>query len=147
TSADQPATPPPAGVLDRDPGPMVPDLTVLGQLAGQLQDLRDELEPYVLDRSRLESRQPLEQVGALRDALEAIYGCRLTFVGELREPSGTVVTGTARIKIVEGLAAGVRIDDLTGVDRVHGKIKTDTVRPGGEAFGTDARRQRDTGPN
>jgi hypothetical protein len=146
TSTDQPTATPSAGLLDRDPGPLVPDLTLLGQLAEKLQDLRDELEPYVLDLSRLETQQPLQQVSALRDALEAIYGRRLTFMGEPREPSGTVITGTARVKIVEGLVAGVRIDDLTGVDRVHGEIDADTVRPGGEAFGTDARRQRD-GPD
>jgi hypothetical protein len=146
TSADQPATPPPAGVLDRDPGPLVPDPAVLGGLAGKLQDLRDDLEPYVLDHSRLESHQPLPQVAALRDALEAIYGHRLTFMGEPRESSGTVITGTARIKIVEGLAAGVRIDDLSDVDRVYGEIEADKVRPGGEAFGIDARRQHGTGP-
>lgn len=144
-SADRPTTPPPAGLLDRDPGPLVPDPVVLGQLAGKLQNLRDDLEAFVLDNSRLETHQPLPEVAALRDALEAIYGQRLTFMGEPRESSGTVITGTARVKIVEGLAAGVRIDDLSDVDRVHGEIEADTVRPGGEAFGTDARRRHDAG--
>ena len=146
-SDNQPATAPPAGLLDRDPGSLVPDLTVLNQLAGELQGLRDELEPYILEHSRLDTQQPLQQIASLRDALEAIYGRRLTFMGEPREPSGTVVTGTARLRIVEGLAAGVRIDDLTDVARVHGEILGDMVRPGGEAFGTDARRRRDPDPD
>jgi hypothetical protein len=67
-------------------------------------------------------------------------------MGERRESSGTVITGAARAEIVEGLAAGVRIDDLTDVDSVQGQIDAGTVRPGGEAFGVDARRRRDTGP-
>lgn len=141
-TAGTPSSPPPLGLLDHEPGPLVPDADTLNRLADRLQDLRDVLEPYVLDTSRLEADRPLAQTAALREALEAIYAQRLTFQGEMREPSGTVITGTARARIVEGLLAGVRIDDLTGVDRVDGIVEVDEVPKGGQAFGVDARRRQ-----
>jgi hypothetical protein len=45
---------------------------------------------------------------ALRQQLETVYGQRITFKGEQREPSGApLVVGTAEVKRVSGLAAGV----------------------------------------
>lgn len=38
----------------------------------------------------------LEQAGRLRDLLEAIYGQRLTFKGESREPTGTQLSANVR---------------------------------------------------
>lgn len=139
--AGQPSTPPPPGLLDGDPGELIPDAATLDRLAGTLEDLRFELEPYALDGSRLDADRPLAQVNALREALEAVYARRLTFQGEQREATGSVITGAASAKTVDGLLAGVRIDEFRDVGEVRGTAVAGDVREGGEAIGVDARRR------
>jgi hypothetical protein len=70
----------------------------------------------------------------LRRALEAVYGQRMTFKGEQREPSGVTVVGRAHADEVAGQLAGVRAA-LVRSGRIEGTATAGTVTPTGEVDG------------
>lgn len=72
----------------------------------------------------------------LRMALEVVYGQRITFRGEEREPSGPVVIGRAEADDVEGNLAAVRAR-LVRSGRIEGTVKTKSVKRGGDATAVD----------
>ena len=63
---------------------------------------------------------------ALRKALEVIYGQRISFKGEQREPSGPVVIGRAEVDNVTGYLAAVRARVIRS-GRVEATLKATDV--------------------
>ena len=79
----------------------------------------------------------LEQVDAVRQILEAIYGQAITFQGERRAHSGRpVIAGEADVDDVAWYAAAVRARSVTG-GTIRGHLRGTVVREGGEAIGVD----------
>jgi hypothetical protein len=93
----------------------------LRKLRQALADIADGLEP--LDPNNTEI---LSAADALRQAMEAVFQQRLTFVGEKRPPSGPVVEGTLDIKQIAGTAAAVEAR-LIASGKVTGKVTSDRV--------------------
>ncbi len=83
-----------------------------------------------------EDQQLLETLSALRDALEGIYGQRLTFEGESRDQSAP--RSVQRHGKVSGEVVG-----MEAVNSIHGpastEIETESVEPGGRVIGMRAR--------
>lgn len=96
---------------------------VLGNYAGGLE------EPDPGDRELADAAD------GLRRALEVIYGQRITFEGEEREPSGPAVIGRAEVDKVVGDVAGVRAR-LIRSGRIEGEVVAGEVT--GRASGVDA---------
>ncbi|HVQ91729.1 MAG TPA: hypothetical protein VMU51_11895 [Mycobacteriales bacterium] len=120
--------------------PVAVDYDLVERLAGQLKDLAADLAPYAggFDEIDPTDQALLGRVDALRLALEAVLGQRLTFVGEQRPASGTpVVSGAAVVGEIEGRVAAVRARQIRA-GRVTGAVRADHVAPGGEAYGVDA---------
>jgi hypothetical protein len=120
--------------------PVAVDYGVIGQLETQLKGLAADLAPYAggFDDIDPTDRALLDRVDALRLALEAVIGQRLTFVGEQRPDSGTpVIRGTAVVGEIEGRVAAVRARQIKA-GTVTGAVRADHVASGGEAYGIDA---------
>ena len=77
----------------------------------------------------------LEQAGRLRDLLEAIYGQRLTFKGESREPTGTQLTANVRAQQLRN----------TQIDAITNAPATGDTRAAVEIDVSDATDSRITG--
>jgi hypothetical protein len=140
----EPLPAPPAGVLTGDPGPLVADPVALDGLAADLAELRTVLEHYVMEQRPVSADDAalLARIDALRQGLEAVYGRRLSFVGEDREPSGTRVEGIAEAQTVRGVVAGASVGDVEGVDEVTGTARVGDVEESGRVFGAEVRRQQ-----
>jgi hypothetical protein len=119
--------------------PVTIQYDVLERLERSILDLRKNLSEYAEGLADVSSDDQalLEQVDGLRLALEAAYGQRLTFRGEQRPPSGTVVVGDAFAKEVEGRVAAVRARYISGAE-VRGTARADRVSKGGELYGVQA---------
>jgi hypothetical protein len=139
----EPLPAPPAGLLAGDPGPLVPDPVVLDGLAGELAELRTVLEPYAVAERPVTADDAgvLERADALRQGLEAVFGQRLSFAGEDREPSGTRIEGVVEAQTVRGLVAGASVEDVSGVSEVTGAAMVDDVEQSGRVFGAEVRRR------
>ena len=83
-----------------------------------------------------------ERADALRQGLEAVYGRRLSFADEDREPSGTRIEGVAEAQTVRGVVAGVSVEDVSGVAEVKGTARVGDVEESGRVFGAEVRRDR-----
>ena len=81
-------------------------------------------------------RELAEAADGLRCALEAVYRQRITFRGEVREPSGPVVMGRADVETVAGEVAGVRAR-LLHSGRILGTARATKVEAGGKLAGVD----------
>jgi hypothetical protein len=140
----EPLPAPRQGMLAGDPGPLVPDPAALDDLASELAELRTVLEPYVMGQRPVSADDAalLTRVDALRQGLEAVYGQRLSFVGEDREPSGTRVKGIAEAQTVRGVVAGASVKDLEGIVEVKGIARVGDVEESGRVFGAEVRRRR-----
>lgn len=117
--------------------PLVADAERLQSLEPQLRKLRSVLADYAdgIEPVDVNDNNLIAIADALRQQLETIYGQRITFRGEQREPSGTpLVIGTAEVKRVAGLAAGVIAGAITAGE-VRGSIKAEQVDNGGVAAG------------
>lgn len=80
----------------------------------------------------------LEAVDTLRRVLEVILGQRITFSGERRDMTGTVVDVAVEAQLVEGYLAGLRSrGDLGEVASINSTMRVDTITTGGEAVGID----------
>jgi hypothetical protein len=79
----------------------------------------------------------LAETDALRQLLEAVLQERITFRGEQRPPSGTVVRGSIDVDEVAGYAAAVRAGRITG-GNTEGRGSAKRVERGAEFIGVDA---------
>lgn len=96
--------------LDTAVGPLVANPAVVRAHRPTMARLRERLAPFAAGRpgqADIEFRQRLVE---LRAALEKVYGQRLTFGGERREPTGTRVEVSQEADTVRGLAVGVDIE-------------------------------------
>jgi hypothetical protein len=117
--------------------PLVADVDRLRSLEPELRKLRSALANYAdgIDKIDASDNRLVSVVDALRQQLETVYGQRITFRGEQREPSGTpLVVGTAELKRIAGLAAGV-IGGTVTEGEVRGKVTAEEVVSGGVAAG------------
>jgi hypothetical protein len=78
----------------------------------------------------------LASADALRRCLELVYGFRLSFRGERREPTGTRVESTVEVGTLAGYAAAIRADRIAGAE-VTARLTVDEVGEGGRAVGID----------
>jgi hypothetical protein len=126
----------PAGAFEGRLDPVVVDDRVLDELAEDLLDVREALSRYGEGFKPVPPDDPavLEKIDALRLALEAVIGQRITFLGEAREPSGIRVTGRAFAETVRGRLAGIRATQVLEGE-LHGEARATQVEEGGEAFG------------
>jgi hypothetical protein len=101
-------------VLDRAPEQTPADTQVVAANAKEMNQLISGLSAYAEDRDdvSLDDEELARQAGRLRELLEAAYGQRLTFKGEKREPTGTIVRVSMDLGTVEGTATG--IEELSG---------------------------------
>lgn len=129
----------PEAVLDPPPGLLAgevqrtgPDDAQLDRVEPELRGLRRDLGDYAEDLRDVDPDDGLlrEQVDALRRLLEVVYGQRITFAGEQREPSSPFIAGTVSVDQVLGDVAAVRAKAIdTG--RVVGDARARTVGSGG----------------
>jgi hypothetical protein len=130
-------TPPPQ-IFD---GPLEPLNFHLGQverLEKELLILRSALTDQAngLASVNTNDRALLETIDAFRQAMEAVYQQRLTFVGEQRPRSGPVVEGTIDVPLIAGTAAAIRAR-LIASGKVVGRVKADRIESGASAYGVD----------
>ncbi|WP_448642788.1 hypothetical protein [Geodermatophilus sp. URMC 63] len=109
-----------------------PDYAVVEKLAPSLLDMRRPLADYAQGLATPRPEDPLlmEQVNALRELLEMVYGQRITFKGEAREPSGPLVRARGDVDRVQGYAAVVHAKSMTG-GQVDATGTAKTVERGG----------------
>jgi len=90
--------------------PIQPDSRGLSALLVPLRELRASLAEYAQGIDPIDPADTalLAKIDALRSAVEAVYGQRLTFIGEAAPPSGTPVQGSARADEAFGYLAAVR---------------------------------------
>jgi hypothetical protein len=105
------------------------------------EDLRDLWGAVASYAQGIEEVDPLDQrlletVDALRQAMQAVYGQRITFKGEAHPPSGPFVAGEARVDEVLGYVAGLRAKRVLG-GSVTGRVDAKKVGPEGQAVGID----------
>jgi len=110
----------------------------VGRLEPELRDLRAALADYAQGIDEVDSgnEQLLQTADALRQAMEAVYGQRITFCGEPRPPSGPLVVGEANVNDVLGYVAGLRARKIIG-GSVTGRVTAKRVDRGGQAIGLD----------
>jgi hypothetical protein len=130
----------PAGVLAGELDRTRLDLDRVAMLEEQLKERRRELSDWAEDIEPVDATDNalLLRIDGLRNLLEAVYGQRITFTGERREPSGTpVILGTVTVEDLAGNAAGVRAEIITSGE-VHGEVRARRVGQGAEAIGVNA---------
>jgi hypothetical protein len=96
--------------LDAAVGPLIPDPVAVQMRRPDMARLREQLTPIVAGGVPQVDTAFQQRLGELRDALEDVYGQRLTFDGEQRETTGTKVAVRQEIDTVQGLVVGADID-------------------------------------
>ncbi|HEY5360656.1 MAG TPA: hypothetical protein VIJ82_23740 [Streptosporangiaceae bacterium] len=98
--------------------------------------LTGALAPYALGHADIEggNTELGQDAGTLRAILEAIYGQRLTFFNEQREPTGSVVTVRQVLADIEGTVIGSEGNVAAG-GHLEVTQQADTVREGGKITG------------
>jgi hypothetical protein len=124
-----------AGQLER---PQL-DLKAVGELEQDLRDLRAAVADYAqgIDELDPSNERALQAIDALRQAMEAVYGQRITFKGEPRPDSGRHVVGEAKVDDVLGYVAGLRASRIISGTAI-GRVEAKRVGPGGTAVGLEA---------
>ena len=114
------------------------NLAAVERLEQDLRDLRAAVADYAqgIDNVDPRNQQLLQATDGLRHAMEAVYGQRITFLGEPRTASGPSVTGEANVDDVLGYVAGLRASKIVG-GNVTGRVTAKIVRPGGQVIGVD----------
>jgi hypothetical protein len=138
----------PPAAFDGTLAPVTIDWDAVAQLEGQIRSLRRALGDYVegIEPVETSDHELLDAVDTLRATLEAAYGQRITFRGENRTPSGTVVAGTVDVGELRGRAAGVSARVIAS-GTVTGTGRARTVEAGAELYGVVADEVRsDSGP-
>jgi hypothetical protein len=104
--------------FDTTPERCLADLKLLDTEHRALTQLLGALAPYAQGQADidLDDTELAEQAGKLRALLEAIYRERFTFIGELRDPTGTGVTIKQVLGTVAGTVVGVAGDAGPGAD-------------------------------
>lgn len=107
-----------SAALDGTPTDQVVDVTVLEREGAALATLIGTLAPYAQDLADINPNDALlaEQVGQVRAILEAAYGQRLTFHGEIRDATGTRVKVRQVLGSVRGSVIGAKANALGGAD-------------------------------
>jgi hypothetical protein len=133
-----PVQPPAAALLQGSIQSPTINFEVLESLQGDIGKLASVLGNYA---GGLEEPDPDDQelavaADALRQALEAVYGQRITFRGENRQPSGPIVVGRVDAAKVAGAVAGVRAR-LVRSGRVQGTASAEEVSESGQLSGVN----------
>ncbi len=127
---------PPADLIEGAVDPVRPNDERLERLADELNKRRKSLTDYADDVEAVDPSDValLKEVDELRRLIEVIYGQRITFKGEQREPSGPLVENEvrameakirgSRVGVVESSAAG-EIKQV--VDVTKAEIEDSTV--------------------
>jgi hypothetical protein len=112
------------------------DYATVTALEPRLRTLYRDLSEYATDVEPVkpEDSQLLRTVDELRRCLEAVFDQHITFKGENRSRSGTIVAGHVRAKIIAGEAIGVE-GEGTGVGDVQGTIDASKIERGAKATG------------
>lgn len=112
---------------------------VVERLEPELRDLWAAVASYAqgIDEVNVGDAGLLQTVDALRGAMQAVYGQRITFKGEPGAASGApLAVGQATVDEVLGSVAGLRAKKIIGGTAI-GEVKAGVVRPGGHAIGLD----------
>ncbi|MGW7243860.1 hypothetical protein [Streptomyces sp. NPDC054804] len=106
--------------------------------ADAIRELRRDLSDYADGLAEVDPADQglVETVNALRQLLETIYGCRITFRGESREQSGATVDVRVAAEAVDGYVAAVRAR-LVANAHVKADLKVGTIGSDGKAVGLD----------
>jgi hypothetical protein len=119
---------PAPGLLEGELAPLQLDLTdaderiaELRRLRGRLADIVEDIEP-----AKDTDAEVVDATLALREAIEAIVGQRITFRGEQREPTGTTITGTIRARELHGRATAIEYEGTPTVS-LRGEVIADTT--------------------
>jgi hypothetical protein len=114
------------------------NLEAVQRLEQDLRDLRAAVADYAqgIDTVNPRNEQLLQTADALRHAMEAVYGQRITFHGEPRPPSGPSAVGEANVDEVLGYVAGLRASKIVG-GSATGRVTAKRVEAGGQAVGLD----------
>src|SRR4051794_33553452 len=128
----------PEGVLEGELAPPKVDFDAAERLHDDIKQLASVLGNYANGLEEPDPDDPDLAAAAdgLRRALEAVYGQRITFKGEDREPSGPVAMGSVDVQTVAGDVAGVRVR-LARAGRIEGQAKAKKVEQGGKLSGVD----------
>ncbi len=122
----------PPDIVEGSASPAAPDYAVVEKLEQSLLEMRRPLADYAegLAEPKVGDSLLMEQVNALRELLETVYGQRITFKGEARPPSGPLVRARGDVERVQGYAAVVHAKSMNSgeVDAVG---KAQTVERGG----------------
>jgi hypothetical protein len=133
----EPKLRPPADIIEGTLEPTRPDDERLERLADELQKRRKSLTDYADDVEAVDPSDValLKDVDELRRLIEVIYGQRITFKGEQREPSGPLVENEVlarEAEIRDSEVGVVEVDSSTGsvearTDVTGAKISGSTV--------------------
>jgi len=128
-----------AEILEGELAPPKIDFEAADRLHEDIKQLASVLGNYAngLEDPDPNDRDLADAADGLRQALEAVYGQRITFKGEDRDPSGPVVTGRVDVETVAGDVAGVRAR-LVRSGRITGEARATKVEAGGKLSGVDA---------
>ncbi len=123
-------------VLDGTPTEPVVDPAVLDREYAALVRLTGVLAPYAQGLADVDPGDAAlaEQAGQLRALLEAVYGQRLTFRGEQRDPTGTRVSVGQVLGQVAGHVTGIEATLAPGAS-AEVRQQATTVEPGGSVTG------------
>ena len=132
---------PPADIIEGTVDPARPNDERLASLADQLKKRRGALADYADDVEAVDPSDValLKEVDELRELIEAIYGQRITFKGENREPSRPLVENEVKaleakirgseVGVVESESASVRQHvDVTRAEIDDSTVGKTTVR-------------------
>ena len=111
---------------------------VVERLEPQLRAVSQELSFYANETDPMDpaDEELLTRLDVLRRMLEAVYQQRITFKGEQRTVSGTMVEGVIDVEKVEGYVAAVRAGTING-GKVIGTAKAKEVAPSGKLIGIE----------
>ena len=125
-----------SSVLDGRPVARLADRVVVEREHGALVELSGALSPYALGQVDVDltDAELAQRAGRLRALLEAIYGQRFTFRGEDREPTGSRVTVSQALGVVEGDVLGAEADVSAGGSLLV-EQRADAVRQRGSVTG------------
>lgn len=114
------------------------DEHVIDDRRDQLRALTEQLRPYAIGERKVGEPPDaalITKVEALRGILELAYRQRITFDGEEREPTGTVIDAEIVAGKVDGELAVVEVDRLQRGSRVKAVGDVGDVGPGGKVTG------------
>jgi hypothetical protein len=110
----------PADLIEGAVNPSLPNLERLERLEGEIRELRRSVADYA---DGVEEVDPgdvalLKRLDELRQTIEVVYGQRITFKGETREPSGPLVENE-----VLATEARIRKSSVGTVEATSGTVR------------------------